>query len=410
MTQIVYQQITDIRPYHNNPHVNSATVPAVVESIKQFGFRVPVIIKADGEIVCGHARYEAALILDMEQIPCIIIDDLTDEQVRAFRLVDNKTAELSTWDEELLLEELRGIADLDMGAFGFDFNPMEFAEIQDDEFELPELPAEPKAKPGQIYQLGRHRLMCGDSTKQDDVQKLMSGSVANLLITDPPYNVDYEGTAGKIENDHMENAAFQAFLNAAFSNANESMLPGAAFYIWHADSEGLNFRQSVLKTGWQVRQCLIWVKNTFVLGRQDYQWQHEPCLYGWKDGAAHYYIDDRTMTTIFDYAADLDKMSKAELLTLIKSISTTAIRESKPLRSEEHPTMKPLPLIGRIMKNSARKGDKVMDLFGGSGTTLIAAEQLGCVCFMMEYDPRFIDVIITRWEKMTGKTAVLITA
>lgn len=261
---------------------------------------------------------------------------------------------------------------------------------------------------------GGHWLICGDSTKEETIRKVLAGQQADLLVTDPPYNVDYVGKtkdALKIENDKKSDSEFHKLLVDAFKAADSGMKPGAAFYIWHADSEGFNFRGACRDIGWQVRECLIWNKNTFVLGRQDYQWKHEPCLYGWKDGAAHYFIDDRTQATVLeDKGLDIDHMKKDEMKALLhdlleEKISTTVIEENKPARSEEHPTMKPLKLLARQIKNSSRPGENVLDIFGGSGSTLIACEQLGRHCFMVELDPRYCDVIIKRWEDFTGQQA-----
>ena len=287
--------------------------------------------------------------------------------------------------------------------------------VEDDNFEI-EPPEEPKAKKGDIYQLGNHRLMCGDSTSIDDVEKLMNGVKADMLLTDPPYNVNYEGSAGKIMNDKMDNDSFRQFLRDAFTTADVVMNDGAVFYIWHADSEGYNFRGACFDVGWKVRQCLIWVKNSLVLGRQDYQWKHEPCLYGWKDGT-HYWNGgrkERTTITSFDIFELRDK-NKEELLMFIEEYccdnedcETTIIYEKRPNKNAEHPTMKPVKLLARAINNSSKNNDNVLDVFGGSGSTLIACEQLGRNCYMMELDPKFVDVIIERWEKFTGQNAVLI--
>lgn len=226
--------------------------------------------------------------------------------------------------------------------------------------------------------------------------------MADLLLTDPPYNVNYSGGTKEkltIANDDMDDSSFYQFLIDAFANADSVMRPGAAFYIWHADSNGLTFRRACNDAGWQIRQCLIWVKNSMVLGRQDYQWKHEPCLYGWKDGASHYFVADRTETTV----------REDELEAVIDEEKTTILRYDKPTSSKLHPTMKPVKLMGDLIYNSSRKGDNVLDLFGGSGTTLIACEETGRNCFMMEYDPHYCDVIISRWEALTGKKAVAIT-
>lgn len=244
---------------------------------------------------------------------------------------------------------------------------------------------EPKSQRGDIWILGEHRLMCGDSTKTDDVEKLMNGELADLLITDPPYNVNYEGKTKdrlKIENDKMSDSNFREFLRDAFTTADIVMKAGACFYIWYADSEGYNFRGACKDVNWQVRQCLIWNKNTLVMGRQDYQWKHEPCLYGWKDGASHLWASDRKQTTVIDF--------------------------DKPLRNGEHPTMKPVGLFDYQIKNNTKGSDIVLDLFGGSGTTLIACEQNHRKARLMELDEHYVDVIIQRWQNLTNKDAVRI--
>ena len=413
--KIIMRQTGELIPYENNPRINDKAVKSVAKSIQEFGFKNPVIVDADGVIICGHTRVKAALQLGIEEVPCIVADDLTDAQVQAFRLVDNKTAEIAEWDPELLdieLKELDGI--FDMADFGFDLAKEE-EEPEEDNYQ-PELPVEPKAQVGDVYLLGEHRLMCGDSTNSNDVKKLTGGGVVDLLLTDPPYNVDYEGTAGKIANDKMSPEAFLEFLTQAFTNAADSMRPGAAFYIWHSFRAQREFENALNNAGFQVREQLIWNKNSFVLGRQDYQWKHEPCFYGWKDGATHYFIDDRTNATVTDpdeIPEDFNKLKKAELVAILQNIysrsyETTILDEAKPRANDAHPTMKPVRLIGRQMKNSTRQGETVLDLFGGSGSTLIAAEQLGRRCFMMEYDPKFVDVIIDRWEEFTGDSAELI--
>lgn len=382
---IINIALKDLKPYENNPRKNDDAVKYVAESIKEFGFKVPIVIDKDNVIVAGHTRYKAAKKLGMTEIPCIIADDLTDEQIKAFRLADNKVAEKAEWDFDLLNTELDDIIDLDMELFGFEDALQDDAEeAVEDEFEV-ELPPEPKSKLGDIYQLGNNRLMCGDSTVLEDVEKLMGGEQADMLLTDPPYNVNYEGKTKdklKIKNDKMDNDNFRQFLTDAFSNADMVMKPGAVFYIWHADSEGYNFRGACFDAGWTVRQCLIWNKNSMVMGRQDYQWKHEPCLYGWKEGAGHLWASDRKQTTVINF--------------------------DKPTRNDMHPTMKPIPLFDYQIKNNTKGGDVVLDLFGGSGTTIMACEQNGRRGYSMEYDPRYVDVIVDRWEKFTGAKAVLL--
>ena len=414
---VVEKKLKDIKPYEKNPRKNDEAVQYVAESIRQFGFKVPIVIDGNNVIVCGHTRYKASKKLGLETVPCVVADDLTEEQIKAYRLADNKVSELAEWDFDLLGEELADILNIDMSDFGFDAEVEEqnSGTVKEDDFEV-ELPEEPKAKQGDIYQLGNHRLMCGDSTSVTDVEKLMNGCKASLLVTDPPYNVNYEGSAGKIMNDSMDNDSFRQFLRDAFTTADVVMNDGAVFYIWHADSEGYNFRGACFDVGWKVRQCLIWVKNSLVLGRQDYQWKHEPCLYGWKNGTHFWNGGRKERTTITDFDIfELRDKSKEELLKFIEEyccdhedIETSIIYEEKPSKNAEHPTMKPIKLLARSVKNSSKEGDNVLDLFGGSGSTLITCEQLNRKCFMMELDPKFIDVIIARWEKFTGQKAVLI--
>ena len=417
---ILIKSVEEVIPYENNPRINKEAVKYVAESIQQFGFKVPIIIDKNNVIIAGHTRLLAAKKLGIETVPCIMADDLTDEQVKAFRLADNKVAEFSEWDMDLLLQELEGIESIDMTVLGFEpeIEELDTAEAVDDEFE-PVVPEEPKSKRGQIYQLGRHRLMCGDSTKEEDVAKLTDGELMDLVVTDPPYNVDYGSKAEAInkygykfsdrhiENDYMPECQFIEFLDNAFKNMSEMLKPGGAFYIWHASITVFEFETALRLNNLKSRQQLVWNKNAIVLGRQDYQWKHEPCLYGWKEGAAHYFIGDRTLTTtIEDEPLDFDKMKKEELIKLLEEtysqLETTVLNEKKPTRSELHPTMKPIPLIGRQIRNSSKPGQKVADLFGGSGTTLMACEQMNRKCYMMEYDPRFVDVIIERWEQYTG--------
>ncbi|MGO3650946.1 DNA modification methylase [Vagococcus sp.] len=415
--EIINKKVDELIPYINNPRHNEQAIDALASSIKNFGFKVPIVVDKNNEIVTGHTRLKAAKKLGLEEVPVLIADDLTEDQVKAFRLADNKVGELATWDEEALQVELDALLseEVDMSEYGFtdeDFQEVE-NQIEEDDYDE-EIPEEPQTKYGEVYQLGNHRLMVGDSTKEEDVAKLMDGEKLNLLLTDPPYNVAYEGgTKDKltIQNDSMDDAKFRSFLTDAFQAANSVMGPGAAFYIWHADSEGFNFRTAVKETGWLLKQTLIWVKSSIVLGRQDYQWIHEPCLYGWKEGAAHYFTFDRTQATVIEDQPNLNKMSKDELKDYILSIEesqgpTTIIREKKPTANKEHPTMKPIKLLSRQVMNSSKKGQNVGDFFGGSGSTLITCEQLERNCFTMELDPRYADVIINRWENLTGEVAV----
>lgn len=391
---LIYVNIDKLVPYANNARKHSSEqINLIQSSLREFGFINPVIIDKEYSIIAGHGRVLAAKKEGIKSIPCVKVEHLTEAQKKAYILADNRLAELSEWDEELLkieIEELEGF-DFDMELLGFDIDDFVFDENYDvgsnaDEDDYEEsMPVISKSKYGDIYQLGEHRLMCGDSTNIHDVKKLMNGIFADLLITDPPYNVDYHGgTSDKltIKNDSMEDAKFRAFLTDAFNCADEVMKPGAVFYIWHADSEGFNFRAACKEAGWEVRQCLIWKKSSLVLGRQDYQWQHEPCLYGWKDGAGHLWVSDRKQTTILEF--------------------------EKPKRNDFHPTMKPVKLFDYQIRNNTKEKDIVLDLFGGSGTAIISCEQNGRICNTMELDPCYVDVIIDRWEKFTGNKAVLL--
>jgi DNA modification methylase len=372
--QVVMKKITSLLEYDNNPRHNEEAIQAVANSIREFGFKVPIVISSDNVIIAGHTRLKASVSLGLEEVPCIIADDLNDEQIKAFRLADNKTAELATWDLSKLEEEL---ADIDMDMLQFGFEEMEELlpdNASDDDFDITdEIPEVPFSQPGDIYELGSHRLMCGDSTDSKQVATLLDGVEADMIFTDPPYNVDYEGTAGKIKNDKMEDDTFYLFLYDAFQNMFEHTKPGGAIYVCHADTEGLNFRNAFKNAGYKLAECLIWVKNALVLGRQDYHWRHEPILYGWKEGAAHYFVEDRTQDTIWEY--------------------------NKPKKNEEHPTMKPLELVGKAISNSSRRHESVLDLFGGSGSTMIASDQLDRKSFLMELDERFVDVIVKRYIK-----------
>lgn len=370
--KIVMMSLTDLKAYDNNPRKNDAAVDAVANSIREFGFKVPVIIDSNNIIVCGHTRVKAAKKLGMEEVPCIVADDLTDDQIKAFRLADNKTSELAEWDLDKLSEELKFI-DMDMLQFGFeDLEAQLERDVLEDDFDDDEeLPTTPYAKRGDIFKLGRHTLMCGDSTIEEDVKTLVGGEVMDMAFTDPPYNINYEGVAGKIINDKQNDESFYNFLFKAFTNMNEALKSGGTLYVCHSDTEGLNFRLALKNAGFRVAECIVWVKSSLVLGRQDYHWRHEPILYGWKEGASHYFIDDRTQDTVWEY--------------------------DKPTVSKLHPTMKPLELIGRALKNSSRKNDKIIDLFGGSGSTMIACEQIDRTSYLMELDEKYVDVIVKRY-------------
>lgn len=403
--------INKIKPYEKNAKIHTPEqIEQIKKSIQEFGMNDPIAVWGkDNLIVEGHGRLEALKQLGYTEVECIRLDHLTDEERRAYTLAHNKLTMNTDFDIDLLNDELFNIDNIDMELFGFDVElPIEEHELTEDDYEV-EVPEEPKAKPGDIYQLGEHRLMCGDSTSTADVKKLLAGETMDLVVTDPPYNVAIENSQGMtIENDNMSADTFQEFLNKAFTNMNEALKPGGAFYIWHASRTQREFENALNEAGLEVRQQLIWNKNSLVLGRQDYQWKHEPCMYGWKEGS-HYFINARTETTTIEEPLDLEKLTKDEMKTLLQTIyqetPTTVIDEHKPTKNTDHPTMKPIKLIGRLIRNSSKPGEKVLDLFGGSGSTLIASEELDRKCYMMEYDPKYVDVIIARWEEFTGKKA-----
>lgn len=388
--KIEYRKVSDLLPYARNARTHSdAQVSQLAASIKEFGFNNPVAIDADGMILCGHGRVMAAQKLHMAEVPTVCLSHLSETQVKAYILADNKLALNAGWDNDMLKVELEDLkdSDFDLNLTGFsdeelkDILVEDPTEVQEDNFDG-EPPEVAKSQLGDIWTMGEHRLMCGDSTSENDIKALMQGELADQLITDPPYNVAYQGgTKDKLTilNDKQDSDSFRQFLRDAFSAADSVMKPGAVFYIWHADSEGYNFRGAVHDVGWTVRECLIWVNNSLVLGRQDYQWRHEPCLYGWKDGT-HLWASDRKQTTV--------------------------IEMDRPVRNGVHPTMKPVGLFDYQIKNNTRESDVVLDLFGGSGTTLIACEQNGRKSRLMELDPKYVDVIVNRWQKLTGKEAV----
>ena len=392
--EIEHLPVETLIPYARNARTHSdEQISQIAGSITEFGFVNPILIGEDNVIIAGHGRLMAAQRLGLPTVPVIMLAHLSETQRRALVLADNKIAENAGWDEKLLSLELLALQDdhFDLSMIGF--SDEEISDLLQDENtgeeltdpdDVPEAPANPVTQSGDIWLLGKHRLMCGDSTSIDAVEKLMAGAKADLLLTDPPYNVAYEGKTSDaltIKNDCMNNDDFRQFLRDVYFVADIVMRPGAVFYIWHGDFEGFNFRGAAHDVGWKIRQCLIWSKNIFVLGRQDYHSKHEPCLYGWKDGAAHYWGNDRSQTTVMNF--------------------------NKPTRNGEHPTMKPVELFQYQIENSTKKGQIVLDLFGGSGTTIIAAEKSVRTAHLMELDPKYCDVIIKRWQEFTGKKAIL---
>lgn len=384
--------IEKLTPYARNTRTHTpAQIDAIAASIKEWGWTMPVLADEDGTLIAGHARIQAAQKLGIAEVPVMLAKGWPEAKRRAYVIADNQLAiKGSGWDFELLASEIEGL-----GSDGFDltllgFNEDELANLLAekteglvDEDDAPPPPDNPITVDGDVWLLGKHRLHCGDSTSVDAMDALMGGVLADMWLTDPPYNVAYEGKtkdALTIQNDSMGDDQFRSFLRDAYVAADTALKPGAVFYIWHADSEGYNFRGAAHDAGWRVRQCLIWKKSVMVMGRQDYQWRHEPCLYGWKEGAGHLWASDRKQTTILEF--------------------------DKPSRNGEHPTMKPVALFEYQMLNNTKGGDIVLDSFGGSGTTLIAAEKNGRIARMMELDPRYCDVIIKRWQDFTGQQAI----
>lgn len=396
-------------------------VDKIITSIRKFGFATPFFVWShDGinHVLDGHGRLMALKIMrqqgeEIPPLPVVYVE--CKDEATARQLLLRITSQYGTMTNASVLEFMQGL-EIDINELSLPKNVLEInlpeEQTQEEEVDIPVL-IETRAKPGDIWQLGEHRLICGDSTKPETLQRLMNGVQADLLLTDPPYNVNYHGgtkDALKIQNDNMEDNAFLNFLTDSFRAANSVMRPGAAFYIWHADSEGYNFRRACKNIDWKIRECLIWNKNALVLGRQDYQWKHEPCLYGWKEGT-HYFTYSRSECTVIEEPEKKpEEMTKQELLEAVKklreAIPVTVINCDKPARNEAHPTMKPIKLFSYLIKNSTEPGQVVLDSFGGSGTTIIACQQLKRRAFSCELDPHYCDVIIQRWEDFTGDKAV----
>lgn len=387
--------IEKLKPAEYNPRKDlkpeDEEYQKIKKSLVEFGYVAPVIVNADMTVIGGHQRLKVLKELGYTEIECNVVD-LDKDKEKALNIALNKIT--GEWDnaklEELLAELKETNIDMDMTGFSFDEVDNMLKDItgsKEDDFDVDQALneiEEPTSKPGDVWILGRHRLMCGNSTQKEEVMRLMNKQEADMLLTDPPYNVDYVGKTSealKIENDNMNETEFYNFLIDAFRNMFESVKYGGSIYVFHADTEGLNFRNAFKAVGFKLAQCLVWVKNTFVMGRQDYQWRHEPILYGWKEGAGHYFVDNRKQSTVLEF--------------------------DKPSRNAEHPTMKPIDLLVYLIKNSSKENDIILDLFGGSGSTLIAAEQIQRTCYTMELDPKYCDVIIKRWENLTGQKAIL---
>lgn len=385
-TEMQLVAVSKLVPYVNNARTHNAQqITKLRSSLREFGFINPVIIDREYNVIAGHGRIIAAKEEGIEEVPCVFVDYLTPAQKKAYILADNRMAMDAGWDEELLRVEIEALQaeSFDVGLTGFDEKDIaelfagEDGDAQDDDFDVDEeLQKPPVSKSGDVWLLGNHRLICGDSTKEETYTVLMDGKKANLVVTDPPYNVNYEGSAGKIQNDNMENDKFYQFLLDAFLNMEKAMADDASIYVFHADTEGLNFRKAFSDAGFYLSGTCIWKKQSLVLGRSPYQWQHEPCLYGWKKKGKHQWYSDRKQTTIWEF--------------------------DKPKKNGDHPTMKPIPLIAYPIKNSSMSNCIILDPFGGSGSTLIACEQLGRICHTIELDEKYCDVIVKRYIEQVG--------
>lgn len=403
-TGIPLWELSKLKPYEKNARTHSQEqVEQIAASIVEFGFTNPILVDEKDGIIAGHGRLMAANHLGLAKVPVIVLSHMTEAQKRAYIIADNQLALKAGWDEGLLRKELEALeqSGFDLSLVGFSEEELseimpEASRVEEagDEEAIPEVMANPVSRLGDIWALGKHRLLCGDCTSIDNVQKLMGDLKADMVFIDPPYNVALgmetpeeakrrnRRTDGKtVMNDKMDNEAFYQFLRDAFVSLFTAAKPGAAIYVAHADSEGLNFRKALIDAGWLLKQCLIWVKQSIVMGRQDYHWQHEPILYGWASGGSHTWYGDRKQSTVWNF--------------------------DKPSKSEDHPTMKPVALVEQAILNSSERAQIVIDTFGGSGTTLIACEKNGRKSRTMELDPKYVDVAVRRWQEYTGKKAIL---
>ena len=384
-TEMQLVDINKLIPYVNNARTHNAQqINKLRSSLREFGFINPVIIDRDFNVIAGHGRIMAAKEEGINEVPCVFVDYLTEAQKKAYILADNRMAMDAGWDEELLKVEIEALQaeDFDLSLTGFDESELAgffdtSDDAKDDDFDVDaELEKPPVTKSGDLWLLGNHRLLCGDSTREESYTLLMNGKKANLVVTDPPYNVNYQGTAGKIKNDNLENDKFYQFLFDAFTGMEKAMADDASIYVFHADTEGLNFRKAFADAGFYLSGTCIWKKQSLVLGRSPYQWQHEPCLFGWKKNGKHQWYSDRKQTTIWEF--------------------------DKPKKNGDYPTMKPVPLIAYPIKNSSMSNCIVLDPFGGSGSTLIACEQINRICHTIELDEKYCDVIVKRYIEQVG--------
>jgi DNA modification methylase len=432
--EIEQYSVNRLIPYGEELKKNKKVVDVMVRAITEYGFRVPVLIRGDGAVVDGNLRLKAAKILKMDKVPVIRVDDLEEMQVKAFRISINKISELADWDEKVLKKEMQFLskAGYDLDAIGFTNDELERLLFKENDGnkkpeKIPAIPDSPVSISGDLWLLDKHRLLCGDATDDESMYRLMFGNVADLIVTDPPYNVNYEGRRTqreKIKNDNQPEEEFYNFLYKSFTLMCEMLIKGGGVYIAHAEAGrvGIIFRHAFLEAGFKLASCLIWRKNHFVISRNDYHWQHEPILYGWKEGGTHKFYGGRDKTTI----KDLNGLEAMRMVDdneiefnvggqiylvrgdniMVEELLTTVIDCKKPVASKLHPTMKPVALIEKFLNNSSRHGQIVLDPFGGGGSTMIACERNGRMCRMMELDPIYIDVIISRWEEYTGLKAL----
>ena len=383
--QYYLADVSELIPYVRNARTHSeAQVAQIAASIREFGFLSPILVAEDNTILAGHGRLAAALKLGLKKVPCVKENHLTETQKRAYIIADNKLSLNAGWDSELLaveLSELEG-ADFNLDLLGFDEAELSSIfdadkDVNEDDFDVEKELEEPCfSKTGDMWTLGRHRIICGDATKLETYKTLLENTKVNLVVTDPPYNVNYEGSAGKIKNDNMEDDKFYQFLFNSFVNMEQAMADDASIYVFHADTEGLNFRKAFQDAGFYLSGCCIWKKPSLVLGRSPYQWQHEPCLYGWKKKGKHKWYAGRKETSVWEF--------------------------EKPKKNADHPTMKPIALLAYPIKNSSMTNSLVLDPFAGSGSTLIACEQTGRICYAIELDEKYCDVIVKRYIEQIG--------
>jgi len=418
--------ITKLNPAKYNPRVDlqpgDPEYEKLKRSIKEFGYVEPIVWNSrTGNVVGGHQRLKILKDEGEAKIKVSVVD-LNDSQEKALNIALNKIS--GDWDEEKLsqiFKDLQEDVDIDMKLTGFEIEEIndivanfDTTDTVEDDFNLEEELEKhepPITQTGDLWVLGRHRLLCGDSTKLEDVTKLMDGKLADMALTDPPYNVNYESDSGmKIENDNLGDDEFYNLLLGAFRNIHEIAKEGMPIYIFHADTEAYNFRKAFMKAKFKLSQGLIWVKNSLTIGRQDYQWRHESIIYGWKEGAAHKWYGKRDKDTVIENDIAIGDLTKADLIELVEhlldNMPQTIIRFDRPTKNELHPTMKPIGLLGYLIKNSSVEGNLIVDLFGGSGSTLIASEQMNRVCYTMDLDPRYCDAIVKRYIQYTGDEEV----